>query len=78
MPANIYGSPVFNQEGKLVGVYSDVAVPPPGQPAIANLNLHFVPVVSPELIGSWFAGSGKDIWVPVTIPKTASPSKNTP
>jgi hypothetical protein len=78
MPVNIYGSPVFNTEGKLVGVYSDVAVPPPGQPPIANLNLHFVPVVSPELITSWFEGSGKEVWVPVTVPEPAAEPKTAP
>jgi hypothetical protein len=71
MPVNIYGSPVFNTEGKVVGVYSDVATPPPGQPPVANLNLHFVPVVSPELITSWFEGSGKEVWIPVTAPESA-------
>jgi hypothetical protein len=78
MPINIYGSPMFSQEGKLVGVYSDVATAPPGQPSIANLNLHFVPVVSPELITSWFEGSGKEVWVPVTASETAPQPKTAP
>ena len=84
MPINIYGSPMFSQEGKLAGVYSDVATVPPGQPSIANLNLHFVPVVSPELITSWFEGNGREVWVPVTDseavpqPKTAPRSKKSP
>jgi hypothetical protein len=78
IPEKIYGSPVFNEEGKLVGVYSDVAVPPPSQPPVADLHLQLVPVLSPELIASWFEGTGKEIWVTVTVPDAAPQATTAP
>jgi hypothetical protein len=74
---NIYGSPVFTPDGKIVGVYSEPAPPPAGQPQ-ADLSLHYVPVVPTEVIQSWLDGRGGDLWVPPVVPPSPAPSKSAP
>jgi hypothetical protein len=74
---NIYGSPVFTPDGKIVGVYSEPAPPLAGQPQ-ADLSLHYVPVVATEVIQSWLDGRGGDLWVPPVVPPSPAPSKSAP
>ena len=47
-----YGSPIFNQEGKLVAVYGDTTLPQGDE----LLLLHYAAVVNPKLIGRWIGG----------------------
>ena len=63
-PKNARGSPVINERGKIVGVYS-VATPPQGG---VDMNLHWAPVVEPELIQTWIQDRDTTLWIPPFVP----------
>jgi hypothetical protein len=72
MPKDAYGSPVINDAGKIVGLYSD-AVPKEKSGGIDNL--HYVTVLNLEQINLWLRDrDNATIWVPAapvsTPPKT--------
>jgi hypothetical protein len=73
IPANVYGSPLIDADGRIVAVYSESAAA--GNDANAQaLNLHYAVVVEPQLIDLVRKGQGETVWVP---PATAgSPSKS--
>jgi hypothetical protein len=64
---NAYGSPVVNAEGKLIGLYGEVAAPSTG-----IKNIHYVTIVNPALIEEWLKNRNDTIW----LPPAAAKSKN--
>ena len=73
-PNNARGSPVINQRGHVVGVYS-AAAPPQGG---AEINLHCAPVVEPELIDTWLKERDAKIWTAPFVPDIPVEPKKTP
>ncbi len=73
-PENMYGSPVVNDRGRVVGVYGETA---PAQ-ALGVENLHYATVLDVPLLQSWLAGSEQG-WVSpplgaIRVDKTESSS----
>lgn len=59
IPENVYGSPVVDGQGRVVGVYGEAA---PAQ-ALGVKNLHYATVLDVALLQSWLAGSERG-WLP--------------
>jgi hypothetical protein len=78
LAAKVYGAPVVNEAGRVVGVFAESAPPPADQPA-AELNLHYVPVVDPALIRAWLERHDETLWVHPTVPpEPAAETKSSP
>ncbi len=82
IPKNAYGSPVVDAAGKVLGLYGESAAPPAGAEAASNAaapkNLHYVTLVSPELINLWLRDRDEKMWplaVPAPTSSTPTPSK---
>jgi hypothetical protein len=58
-PERIYGSPLFNARGRLVGVYGEPAKLEAGQ----SLKIHYATVVEPELINIRWHATSDTTWV---------------
>ena len=64
IPKFVYGSPVANEQGKIVGLYGEAASPPGDAKAAASpLKLHYATVVNPEVIDLWLKKGDKKIWI---------------
>ena len=74
LPKNIYGSPLVNAAGHIVGVYAEKAQPT-GADTVAGLELHYAPVVT--LARVWLAGQSLDHWTQPECPnnETVTPSR---
>ena len=79
MPANLYGSPIVDRQGKIVAVYAEAAAVGGGN----RLRLHYAPMIDPALIERALvesASEGKDakFWIsPPKDVKTGQPPKKT-
>ena len=65
MPANLYGSPIVDHQGKIVAVYAETAAIGGGN----QLRLHYAPMIDPAIIEEAMVEStpgGKDakFWAP--------------
>lgn len=58
LPDNIYGSPIVNQAGSIVGIYAEKAQLPE---ADERLQIHYAPVVT--LAHAWLTGQGIEHWI---------------
>jgi hypothetical protein len=72
-PPNLYGSPVVNLEGKLVGLYAEKEAPPSGAAADAAgpKNMHYVTLINPPAIGQALRDPDNKAWVAPAVPPTA-------
>jgi len=77
MAAKVYGAPVFNEAGRVVGVFAESAAPAAEQ-AEGELNLHYVPVVDPLLIRAWLEQRDETLWVPPTLPPVKAVGETEP
>jgi hypothetical protein len=74
IPRNAYGSPIFDKNGSLVGVYgSPASIPDDEDPPAAGTvrNLHFAAVVVPQAIRRWTEGHDEQMWVLPSLVKEA-------
>jgi len=60
LPDNVYGSPIVNQSGNIVGIYAEKAQLPDPQ-ANERLQIHYAPWVT--LARAWLAGQGTEYWM---------------
>ena len=74
-PPNAFGAPVFDDRGRVVAVYGEKSSPPKDAQGQPDLNLHYAPVVSAELIGLWTAKRDEKIWMP---PRLDEPNSDAP
>jgi hypothetical protein len=76
LPQNLYGSPVINAEGKVVGLYAEAAGLPGGAAAAdaAELkDMHYITLINPAAIDQGLRDPGSKAWVPPAVqpaPKT--------
>jgi hypothetical protein len=65
IPKSAYGSPVTNEQGKIVAVYGEAASQPGGdaKAAASLLKLHYAPVVNPEVVDLWLKKADSKIWI---------------
>ena len=75
LPQNIYGSPLVNAAGHVVGVYAEKAAPS-GADAAAGLELHYAPLVT--LARAFLAGQGLDDWTQPECPHNQTPTPSPP
>jgi hypothetical protein len=75
LPQNLYGSPLVNAEGHVVGVYAEKAKLPEAD-AKAGLELHYAPVVT--LAHAWLAGQSLDHWTPPECRNNETPTPSGP
>jgi len=64
MPRNLFGSPVVDARGRVVGVYAEAAA----IPNEAGLELHYAPVLEPQLVRAYLEGKSQDVWVSAGTP----------
>ena len=57
---NLYGSPIFNAQGKVMAIYAERAASDPEEPA-ATAAVHYA--VIPTLARAWAHGQGHDQWI---------------
>ncbi|MEX0817937.1 MAG: putative Ig domain-containing protein [Pirellulaceae bacterium] len=58
LPEHLFGSPIINDAGEVLGVYAFEGALPPGQ---NSPPIHYAPVVT--LVKAWLSGEGRDHWV---------------
>lgn len=75
LPQNIFGSPLVNAAGHVVGVYAEQADLPEND-ARAGLELHYAPLVT--LARGWLAGKALDDWIEPTCPQNETPTPSRP
>lgn len=77
-PPNAFGTPIFDDRGKVVAVYGEKSPPPKDAQGQPDLNLHYAPVVSAELIDLWTAKRDEKIWMPPRLdePNSGAPPSN--
>lgn len=77
LPKNVYGSPVVDRQGRVLGVYAETAAPPPGQGS-SELKLQYV--VEARLVDAWLAGQDQESWVAPTVAEAPAkpPAKPAP
>jgi pSer/pThr/pTyr-binding forkhead associated (FHA) protein len=63
LPGKMYGAPVMNEAGRILGVFAETASPPDGQRG-TDLHLHYVPVADGEQIDRWIKNHDEQWWVP--------------
>lgn len=63
IPQNVYGSPLFNETGHVVGVYGTAAAPDDA----ATKNLHLASVTVAEVIRLWTEKRDEKLWVLPTV-----------
>ncbi|HVC94288.1 MAG TPA: hypothetical protein VND64_11390 [Pirellulales bacterium] len=73
LPVKVYGAPVVNEAGRVVGVFAESAAPPAGQPG-GELNLHYVPIVDLSLVRAWLERRDETLWAPPTVPPETRPA----
>ncbi|MBN2024522.1 MAG: hypothetical protein JW809_17215 [Pirellulales bacterium] len=69
VPRNVFGAPVVNAAGRLLGVYAEAA----NVPDDPGLKLHYAPVLVPELIRQYVEGKGQTFWTPTGAPPVLQP-----
>lgn len=69
IPQNVYGSPVVNRQGALLGIYGART-----EPGAEIKDLHYATAVTPELLDSWQEDSEAWVAPPVAMDQSASPS----
>ena len=74
IPANVYGSPIVNREGKIVAVYSEAAA----TAAAKAMNIHYATLVEPELAKIAFGPDGDKVWLAPISTDQPAPPKNAP
>jgi hypothetical protein len=57
-PENLHGSPIVNDQGKIVAVYGEAADDPE-----MKMKIHYAPVLNRELIDEWLQHRNAKIWV---------------
>jgi hypothetical protein len=66
IPVHAYGSPVVNAQGKVVGIYGEVAAPPPGKGAASSgaglKNMHYITVLNPDMLNLWLRNRDAKMW----------------
>jgi hypothetical protein len=67
------GSPVFDQQGRLVAVYCEAA-PPAGKESV-DLRIYYAKLIEPQLIELAVRGGGDEFWVRPQPSTTASEAK---
>lgn len=73
-PPNAFGTPIFDDRGKVVAIYGEKSSPPKSTEGQVDLNIHYAPVVSSELIDLWTAKRDEKIWIPPPLGQPASDS----
>jgi hypothetical protein len=82
IPQNVYGSPILNEKGNVVGVYG-AAAPPADQNAsavaVAMKDIHFASLVVPDAIRLWTEKRDEKMWVsPTALKAPSQPSSHEP
>ena len=80
-PPNFYGSPLFDEQGSLLGVYGDqdpkTLVEPGAPPDPGRMtDVHFVAAASAALVHDWTENRDERLWVVPTLPAPPEPSPN--
>jgi hypothetical protein len=72
LPPNLYGSPVVNSDGKLVGLYAEKEASPVGAAgAAAGLNdMHLITLINPTAIDQALRDPSGKAWVQPAVPPT--------
>jgi hypothetical protein len=52
LPSKVYGAPLLNPAGHIVGVFAETALPSPEQQE-GDLQIHYAPVIDPTQIDGW-------------------------
>jgi hypothetical protein len=77
---NFYGSPIVNEQGKVVGVYGAAASPADQNASpvdAATKDIHFASLVAPEAIRLWTEKRDEKLWVsPTALKALSQPSIN--
>lgn len=76
-PPNAFGTPIFDNRGQVVAIYGEKSSPPKSAEGQVDLNIHYAPVVSSELIALWTAKHDEKIWIapPLGQPASESPAE---
>jgi hypothetical protein len=61
-PARVYGSPLFNAKGRLIGVYSEAAALEKNQ-SVKELKIHYGTVLEPDLVKMRWQSRADEVWV---------------
>ncbi len=69
-PGHLFGSPIVNESGEIVALYSDAAKFPEGDP-LKSLNIYYAPVST--LAAALVSGVGQEEWEDVQIPAAKEP-----
>jgi hypothetical protein len=67
LPEKIVGGPIVNVQGRVMAVYSAAA-----DRSKTELELHYAPVVEPQVIDRWLKHRDERFWVPPVIAETGS------
>ena len=74
-PENVHGSPLIDEQGKIVAIYSKAA-PPADVDGMKDL--HFAVVASAKLIGAWLQDRDAKTWTILSSPEGSSESPPRP
>jgi hypothetical protein len=82
IPKFAYGSPVVNEEGRVLGVYGEAAVLPSGANAAAGKpeikNMHYVALVNAEMVERWLRDRDASTWPPAASPPSVETMQGNP
>lgn len=70
LPGKMYGAPILNDAGHVLGVFAETAVPSPDQP---NLHIQYAPVIAADHIARWLTDHDEQWWVPPAVGQTNKP-----
>lgn len=73
--AALFGSPILNERGEIVALYSDAAQFPKDDP-LAKLDIHYAPVAT--LAAAFLADQGQELWVVPKLPPETNASGTKP
>ncbi len=78
IPQNVYGSPILDEKGRVVGVYGAAALPADQDTLPVNAamkDMHFASIVAPEAIRLWTEKRDEKVWVsPAALKALLQPS----
>lgn len=74
LAGKLYGAPVLNQAGHIVGIFAETALPLPDQQD-ADLQIHYAPVADREQIGRWINDHDEQWWAVPQGPKSEVQSR---
>ena len=73
LPGKMYGAPIVNESGHVLGVFAETAAPTPEQQD-ADLHLHYAPVADAAQIDHWTKDHDEQWWVPPIVTELVSPA----